>query len=280
MAVLAVLIYILIQTGVQFIYAFVIYFHNVSYNVVLSKSVLVAIFSMKGKKEILSLMAIILTSIIFYFKYYKNQENRRIINIMIKKPYISDIIGMFITGISVTFLFYILTMLLSKQGMIQNQGTNLIEMSVFRITISILTVGILVPIFEEVLFRGIVYGAFNHIFNSWLAIIMQAIIFALIHRNSMQCIYTFFLAIVLGFFYNWNKNIIYCFAIHIIFNVFGTYILPYVVWSNNLVIVSCIASILLLGISLLSQHLLIKKRIEMKHMLFKSDDMNKCEKNI
>ena len=49
-AIFAVLIYIIIQSGVQFIYTFVIYFQNISHDTELSGAALKAIFSMKQKK--------------------------------------------------------------------------------------------------------------------------------------------------------------------------------------------------------------------------------------
>lgn len=136
------------------------------------------------------------------------------------------------------------------------------EMSLSHIIISILTIGVLVPIFEEILFRGIVYGTFNNIFNKWVAIIVQAIIFTSIHSYGIQYIYTFILAITLGLFYTWNKNIMYCFVIHVIFNLLGTYILPYLIWTKSLIIISFTISTILLIISLLWQRKHVKDQLD------------------
>ena len=64
-----------------------IYFQNISHDTELSGAALKAIFSMKQKKELLSLVAIILTSIIFYYKYYKDNTIRKIANITLKMRY-------------------------------------------------------------------------------------------------------------------------------------------------------------------------------------------------
>lgn len=249
-AIFAVLIYILIQTGVQFIYTFVICFQNISYDAELSGAVFVAIFSMNQKKEILSLIAIILTSIIFYFKYYKNEDIRTIANITIKKCNIKQIIHMIITGILVTVLLYMVMLLLLKQGMVQNEGISLMDKSLSNMIIGVLIVGVIVPVFEEILFRGLVYGLFKYIFNNWLAIIIQGILFGIIHKNGVQYVYTFLLGIVVAMIYSWSKNIMNCIVIHIIFNILGTYVLPYITWSEKLIIISLIVSSILLVVSL------------------------------
>lgn len=256
-AIFAVLIYIIIQSGVQFIYTFVIYFQNISHDTELSGAALKAIFSMKQKKELLSLVAIILTSIIFYYKYYKDNTIRKIANITLKKCGIKQIIHMIITGISVTVLLYMIMLFLLEQVMVPNEEINLMEMSQSNLILAVITVGVIVPIFEELLFRGLVYGSFKHIFNPWLAITIQGAIFAFIHKSGVQCVYTFLLGIIVALYYHWNKNMIYCFVIHIIFNIFGTYILPYFFWSKDKIIFFTVTASILFIVSLLWQRKLI-----------------------
>jgi hypothetical protein len=62
-----------------------------------------------------------------------------------------------------------------------------------------LTIGIAAPIIEELLFRGIVFNRLLFWMPVWVAIIIQAAVFGVIHGNMLQGLYAF----VLGVFYGW-----------------------------------------------------------------------------
>ncbi|WP_461207782.1 lysostaphin resistance A-like protein [Clostridium sp. DL1XJH146] len=82
------------------------------------------------------------------------------------------------------------------------------------------------PFIEEVMLRGIIFNKYKEKMNIYLAIILQAMVFGLIHGNSLQTIYTFILAIVLAIVYLWTDSIVATILIHIFYNLFGTLVLP------------------------------------------------------
>ena len=67
--------------------------------------------------------------------------------------------------------------------------------------IQLLGLGILVPITEEVLFRGLVYQRLKKDTKKWLAVLLGAGLFAVYHGNAMQMIFAFPMAVVLILLY-------------------------------------------------------------------------------
>lgn len=84
--------------------------------------------------------------------------------------------------------------------------------------VTLLGVGILIPVFEEILFRGIVFNELKRNMRVLPALILQAVIFGAFHMNLTQAIYTSILAIALGLVYIWTKSLWGPILIHIFLN--------------------------------------------------------------
>lgn len=80
---------------------------------------------------------------------------------------------------------------------------------------------LLVPLGEEILFRGLTLGAFLKRYPAWLSIIISALIFGVCHGLSIHIGYAFMSGIIIGCVYCFTKNIIYTYIIHMLFNFFG-----------------------------------------------------------
>lgn len=84
--------------------------------------------------------------------------------------------------------------------------------------LTVLTVGVLVPVFEEILLRGLVFNELRKNMNLTLAIILQALIFGIYHMNMLQGIYASILGVFLGLIYVWTKSIYAPIIVHMFFN--------------------------------------------------------------
>lgn len=91
-----------------------------------------------------------------------------------------------------------------------------------NILMIILSTCILVPIAEELIFRGIIQGELRRALPAWAAITIQAVIFALIHGNILQISYVIIPAFILGIVYEWTKSIYIPIALHMLFNFAGS----------------------------------------------------------
>jgi uncharacterized protein len=75
-----------------------------------------------------------------------------------------------------------------------------------------------VPIFEETLFRGIVFNELKKIIPVSVSVIIQGLLFGIFHLNLLQGIYAFFLGCVLALLYNWTKSLWTNIFAHSMFN--------------------------------------------------------------
>lgn len=71
----------------------------------------------------------------------------------------------------------------------------------------ILGAGILIPIAEEILYRGIVYGRLSDWIGIKKALIISAVIFGALHFNLVQFIYAFLLGIMLAWFFEKSNHL-------------------------------------------------------------------------
>ncbi|MHB8961524.1 MAG: CPBP family intramembrane glutamic endopeptidase [Saccharofermentanales bacterium] len=101
-----------------------------------------------------------------------------------------------------------------------------------NIAMIILSTCILVPVAEELVFRGIIQGELRRVFPAWATILIQAVIFALVHGNVVQISYVIFPALLLGLVYEWTKSIYVPIALHMIFNFIGS-ALPQMLVQND-----------------------------------------------
>ena len=80
---------------------------------------------------------------------------------------------------------------------------------------------IMVPIAEELLFRGIVLGELNLRYSPRVVVLVQAVLFAVFHMNPIQTLYTFIPGLLLGIAYYYTGNLVIPIIMHMIFNFIG-----------------------------------------------------------
>lgn len=81
----------------------------------------------------------------------------------------------------------------------------------------LLSTGILTPIAEEIIFRYGVKNALTRI-SPKFALIMQAVIFGLLHVNPIQCVYAIIMGYIFGIADNKYKSIFPSCIMHIVIN--------------------------------------------------------------
>ncbi|MCY6960070.1 CPBP family intramembrane glutamic endopeptidase [Clostridium brassicae] len=90
-----------------------------------------------------------------------------------------------------------------------------------------ISVCIVAPIFEEVLFRGIILNGMAKALNEKVAIVISSFLFALMHMNLVQGINAFLLGAILGIIYLKTKSIYLSIFAHLINNTLGILISAY-----------------------------------------------------
>nr|WP_296485767.1 CPBP family intramembrane glutamic endopeptidase [uncultured Acetatifactor sp.] len=79
--------------------------------------------------------------------------------------------------------------------------------------------GLIAPIAEELLFRGIIYSCVRRYMKPIAAMVMSAAFFAMYHGNSVQGIYAFVMGCLMVYAYEYFGDFRMPVAVHIISNV-------------------------------------------------------------
>lgn len=88
---------------------------------------------------------------------------------------------------------------------------------------------IIAPVFEELLYRGILLNGLLNKYSYKKAIIYSALIFGIAHLNLPQGINAFFLALILGVIFYYTRSIYLCMVMHAVNNI----IVNFIVYPTN-----------------------------------------------
>lgn len=83
---------------------------------------------------------------------------------------------------------------------------------------AVFAIAIIAPFFEEVLFRGLVYGKLRTVMRPWAAIFLQAVFFGVAHAVLFQSIFAVIMGILLGIIYYKIGSIVTSAICHSAFN--------------------------------------------------------------
>jgi membrane protease YdiL (CAAX protease family) len=90
-----------------------------------------------------------------------------------------------------------------------------------------LKVAVVAPIIEELIFRGLILQGFRRNYNGFVAVVMSALLFALFHLNPWQFPATFVLGLILGWLMLRTNNILLAILGHSINNALVLFTVTY-----------------------------------------------------
>ena len=159
----------------------------------------------------------------------------------------------------VNFLTNILMMLIAviKGSEVTNPLVNMLEGSNW--IWSLIFAGILSPIIEEMMFRGVMLNKLRR-YGDKVAIITTAILFGLFHANFSQFFYAVALGIVFAYVTLKTGTIKYSIILHIVVNIMGGVILPALVGDGSNIVVAGCVGVVLLAIVIVGLVLLVKNK--------------------
>ncbi|MEG1548040.1 MAG: CPBP family intramembrane glutamic endopeptidase [Clostridia bacterium] len=94
---------------------------------------------------------------------------------------------------------------------------------------------IVAPVVEEVVFRGLVYTRLRSGMPFIVAMLLECAIFAVLHGTAIWIAYAFLLAILMTLVFEAYGSIWASIALHITFNLFGSYVTPYMQFKSQLI---------------------------------------------
>ncbi|MDP4144903.1 MAG: type II CAAX endopeptidase family protein [Bacillota bacterium] len=169
---------------------------------------------------------------LIYILLLKNKEENLFQRCSFKKVKSTNILWIFI--ICITFSFFSISMIYVLTNVFpdyQEKSKNIAN-GVSTIA-GILCAVLLLPAFEEVLFRGLIFKELKKHLNLPVSVILQALIFAVAHGNPLQGIYTFMLGVMLALVYTWTRSIWANIFFHASYNLFGTSIISIAVYYSR-----------------------------------------------
>lgn len=136
----------------------------------------------------------------------------------------------------ITLGIMLLTLLPTARELLESYQKSMETLNGSPVWLLISTV-ILVPVAEELLFRGIIYREFKLAMPDWANIVVTGCLFGLFHLNPIQSIYAALLGMMLTALRIWGKSIWLPILSHMFFNFIGGF-LPVVLgdsaWSGVL----------------------------------------------
>lgn len=132
-----------------------------------------------------------------------------------KKLKLNNIILIVLLGISISLIYNISMYNLNNIFNFTNQ----FKISKLNILIQIISSGIIGPILEELVFRGIVYNKLKEFNTPMKSTIISIIIFSLMHTNFVNMIYAFIVGFMLIYVYEKYKTLKAPILLHITLNV-------------------------------------------------------------
>ena len=155
-------------------------------------------------------------SLFLNFFYFKRKKEDKII----KKPKIKKIFTCILIAVIAFFMLYpainLIEILLTNIGIKQADPPILNTTTDF--IVSIFSMALLPAIFEELVFRGIVFSGLKQKGKTF-AILISALMFSLFHLSIHQTIYPFVMGIVFGCIMFKENNILYTIITHFVCNI-------------------------------------------------------------
>ncbi len=152
------------------------------------------------------------------YKKYKKQTNTKI------NYFYLIILGVILSLMYNVFAYYLNFAL--KTSLFDNNS---------NVAVTLLSTGILGPIIEELMFRGIIYNELKSKYSNMKSILITTIFFAIIHINVIQILYALIIGFILIFVYEKYNNIKAPIILHMASNITTTLFLPLLI-KNNLII--------------------------------------------
>ena len=128
-------------------------------------------------------------------------------------------------------------------------------LSVDNLWLSIITIAFLPAVFEELLFRGVIFTSFNKKYGVGIAIIISALLFGIYHMNWVQGIYASIFGLLLAYIYFKSNSLFVPIIFHFINNLMSV-LLDYfkinivIPKTYNIYFISCSIGLLILSLYL------------------------------
>ncbi len=172
-----------------------------------------------------------------FLRSRQKKERHYVLNRKATPAHWASTIVIILGGMGLSTLWIMLLDFLARhfdfwQRTMQNYGQLTETLQSDNLWLMAITVTILVPIAEELLFRGIFMAEFRRVMPLWVAIALNGLLFALFHFNLVQSVYAFIVGMAIAACYVWTESIAVPIVMHIVYNFTGS-IVPSLIGENQ-----------------------------------------------
>lgn len=224
-------LYIIMQLTLSFLFSFVA-MPLIMYSLYYDYSAINACIEM--------LISFISGIILLWFMSYSFKRSIKELKFTFKPKETVDTLAM------MYFLNYaigIIGALLSKFGLPDTSPDFSLNGSVLFNTFTFISVVILAPIFEELIFRGMILNTLTK-YNKMFAIIVTSLLFGLLHLNITQAIPAFFMSLVLCYMYVQTDSML----VTILAHAGNNFLALMSVYSNHILITVLVLALVIYGL--------------------------------
>lgn len=164
--------------------------------------------------------AIIFILILILYKYARNFIKKQLDFSVLKKgkTYIYVVLALVLTFI---IQFFIIDIFSFEDGSETNNllGVTTEKESIFEYIFMVLSIAIITPIKEELIFRGLIFRFFETKYNFWLGLIISSLIFGLLHIGYP--VTAIIMGIIFAFSYKLTNSLVTPMIIHMLWNLYA-----------------------------------------------------------
>lgn len=114
--------------------------------------------------------------------------------------------------------FNVLFSLTGLTSVSEDFGNTAAKQMAFPLSLGLLVYGLINPITEEIVFRGVVYNRLRRFYGFKIAVVAAPLLFGISHGNFVQLLYGFLMGVVLCLLYERLGSFIYVCLFHIVAN--------------------------------------------------------------
>lgn len=199
-----------------------------------------------------------IASMITFMLWYRKQQKTRTSVPLKQSVNITSIAGLvlmvFGLQVSIQYFYTCLEMMRPEWFVEYNQMMNFANYSYPAMIAMTLYSIFIAPIHEEFLIRGVTQNFAQKAMPFWIANILQAVIFGVLHMNLIQGSYAFLVGLLLGYIMYKCKNIWIPIIFHFLFNLFGN-IIPLRFLNSNAS--SAYTLVIIIGVSIMCAGILL-----------------------
>lgn len=133
------------------------------------------------------------------------------------------LLGIIVMGVSCAYAIAIVLGLIEQTGIIpeswiEAQNNTYSDVNLSTSLMQLLSVGIMAPLLEEILFRGLILGSLKKAMHPWVAIVLSAVAFGVAHGTPIGIIYATGLGIIMGWIFVKFNSVLPSILFHMAYN--------------------------------------------------------------